>query len=139
MRSRVIPHSRLANRRIHHGIHFLPNTNGLFSDDLMRPHPLHRVVASGNLGDDGVVIVRVEPSSIPYLPARLRIERSVIKNHLARFAGLKFLRTLSALDNSEHFAVFRASLPVPLELRFRKLLVCRIRRLLRGTFPRGAS
>jgi hypothetical protein len=66
----------------------------VFGDDLMRPHALHRVVASLHFGDDGVVIVGVKPSAIADLSAGFGVERSVIEDDLAFFSGLEFLRAL---------------------------------------------
>ena len=104
----------------------------------MRPHALNRVIASRHFGNDSVVIVRIKPSAIPHLPASLGIKRRVIENDLARFASLEFLHALPVVDDRQHLAAVRPRLPVSFELRFRKLLVSRIRRLLRRTLPRSA-
>ena len=101
----------------------------------MRPHALHRVIASRHVGDNSIVIVRVEPSAITNLPAGFSIKGSVIKNHFARLTRLEFLRTLAALDNGEHFTIIRSRLPIAFEIGFRKLLVGRIGRLLGRALP----
>src|SRR5271156_3027590 len=126
MRSRVIPHGGLTNVGVHDGIDFVANTKGAppfrvfcggwgFYDDLMRSHALNRRITSCHVGDDGIVIVRVKPSLVADLPARVGIERSVIKDNLARVSGLEFLRALPVLDDGQHFATGRTSLPITFE------------------------
>src|SRR6266567_7409777 len=105
----------------------------------MRPHALNRGIASRHLSDDSIVIVRIKPSPIPHLPARLCIKRRVIKNHFTRFASRKFLHALPITNNRQYLAAIRASLSIAFELRLRKLLINRISRLLRRAPPRGAS
>src|ERR1035441_394326 len=139
MRGGVIAHGGLANRGIDNGIDFLTNANCLLGNDLMRAHALHRVVASGHFGDDGVVIVGVEPSAIANLSARFRVEGRVVENDLAGVAGLEFLCALAAFDDGENFAIVRARLAIAFEVRFRQLLVSGIRRLLGCALPGGAS
>src|ERR1700687_5356929 len=150
VRSRVIAHGGLANRGIDNGIHFLPNAEGAppfrvfcggwgFHINLMRPHALHRVVASSHFSDDGIVIVGVEPSAIANLAAGFGVKGRVIKDDLAGLAGLKFLRPQAALDDGEHFAIVRASLTIAFEVRLRELLIGGIGCLLGRTFPGGAS
>ena len=139
MRSRVIAHSRLPNVSIHDSIDSVANAQRLFSNNLMRPHPLNRRIASRNVGDNGVVIVRIEPSPVTNLPAGFRIERRVIENDFAGFASLEFPRALPIVNDSQHLAAVRASLSIPFKDRFRKLLISRIRGLLGRAFPRGAS
>ena len=118
---------------------FVADTNRLLRDDLVRAHALHGVVAARDLGDDGVVIVGVEPSAIADLAAGLGIEGRVIENDLAFFAGLEFLRALPALDDGKHLATVGAGLPVAFEDRFRELLVGGIGGLLGRAFPGGAG
>jgi len=55
---------------------------------LMGAHTLDRGVAPLHFGDNGVVIVAVEPSSVAHLPSRFGIERSVVDNDFAFFARL---------------------------------------------------
>src|SRR5579864_248131 len=105
----------------------------------MRPHTGNRVITSLHLGHDGVVIRGIKPSPIAHLPSSLRIKRRVIKNHLARLASFEFPHSLSVANDRQHFGVLRPRLPVPFELRFRKLLISRIRRLLRRPLPRSPS
>ena len=105
--------------------------------NLMRPHSLNRVITSRHFGDDGVVIVGIKPSPVPHLPASLGIKRRVIENDLARFASLEFLHSLPVMNDGQHLAPIRPRLPISFKLRFRKLLIRRIRRLLRRTFPRS--
>ena len=87
----VVAHGGFANVVVHDGVDFVSDADGLLGEDLMGAHALNRGIASGNVGDDGVVIVGVEPSAIADLSARLRVERSVIENDLAFFAGGEFL------------------------------------------------
>jgi hypothetical protein len=105
----------------------------------MRADSLNRVVASRHFGDDGIVVVGVEPSPIAHLATGFGVEGSVIKDNLAGVTGLEFLRALAAFDDRENFAVVGASLAIAFEFRFRQLLVRRIGRLLSCTFPGGAS
>jgi hypothetical protein len=114
MRGRVIPHGRLANVNVDDGIDFVADSQTTvgapflartlrekwgFDDNLMRPHSLNRRIASSYVGNDGIVIVRVKPSLVAYLPAGFGIERRVIKNDLARFASLEFPRSSEIFDD----------------------------------------
>src|ERR1039457_962965 len=116
MRSRVIAHGRLTNLGVHDGIDLVPDFEGAppyavfvgacpelvegwgflygLHNNLMCSNGLNRVITSRHIGDDSVVIIGVQPSPIPPLPARLGIERRVIENDLARFTRLQFLRAL---------------------------------------------
>src|SRR5580704_12633624 len=155
MRSRVIAHGRLPNLSIHHRINLIPNpdprsTRGTpflarilrekwgLHHHLMRPHSLYRRITSSNVGYDSIVIVRIKPSPVANLPARLGIKRRVIKDDLTGFSSLKFLRPLPVMNDGQHFAAVRASLPITFKYRFRKLLVRRIRSLFRRAFPGSA-
>src|SRR5258706_2834291 len=150
MRGRVITHSGFANCGVDDGIHFLPNAEGappfralcggwVLYYHLMRPYSLDRVVASSHFGDDSVVIVGIEPPAIADLSAGLGVKGSVIEDDLAGFAGLEFLRALTALNDGQHFAVLGSSLAIAFEGGLWELLVGRIRRLLFCAFPGGAS
>ena len=139
MRGRVIAHGGLADVRINDGIDFLSDADRLLGDDLVGADALDRGVASGYFGDDRVVIVGIEPSAIADLSARLGVEGRVVEDDLALIARLEFWDSLAVFDNGEDFAVFRARLPVAFEVRFRKLLVGRVRRLLDGALPGCAS
>src|ERR1017187_1254063 len=139
MRRRMIAHGRLANVSIDDSIDLIADAQRLFSNNLMRPHPLNRRVASRHIGNDGVVIVRIKPSLVANLPTGLSIERRVIKNDLAGFASLQFLHALPVANDRQHFTTVGASLPIPFEDRFRKLLICWIRSLFSGAFPGGTS
>src|ERR1700676_1358583 len=139
MCGRVIAHGGFANRGVNDGIDFLPNMEGLLGNNLMRTDALDRVVASGHFGDDRVVIIGVKPSAIADLAAGFGVERCVVEDDLAGFAGLEFLGTLIALDDSQHFAAVGAGLTIAFEVGFRELLVRGIGRLLGCTFPGGTS
>ena len=105
----------------------------------MRPDALNRVVAAVYFGDDGVVIVGVEPSAVAYLSAGLGVERRVIENDLAFFAGVELLHTLTVGNNRQHLAAIRARLAIALEDRGRQLLVGGIRGLFGRAFPGSAG
>src|SRR5262249_39328226 len=94
---------------------------------------------SNHIGDDGVVIVRVEPATVANLSARLRIERRVIENDLAFLAGLEFVRALAVFEDGEYLAAFRARLPIALKSGSRQVLIRRVGSLLGSAFPGGAS
>src|SRR5260370_1006716 len=112
----VVAHRRLTDVGVDDGIDSLSDADRLLCDNLMRPHTLDRRVASGNFGDDGVVIIGVEPSAIADLAAGLGVERRVVEDDLSLIAGLEFLRALAALDDGEDFAVFGPGLAVAFEL-----------------------
>src|ERR1700688_43569 len=133
----VIAHGGLSNLSVDDSIELFAHADWLLRHNLMRPHTLNRRITSRHLGDDGVVIVRVEPSLVANLPAGLGIERSVVENDFAGIAGLEFSRTLSVVNDCQHFATVGASLPIAFEDRFRKLLVCGIGGLLSCAFPGG--
>ena len=139
MRRRVIAHGGLPDRSVHDGVDFVTNANGGFHEDLVRAYSLHGVVATLHLGDDGVVVVGVEPSAIANLPAGLGIEGRVVENDLAFLASVEGLRTSALGDDGQHLAALGASLVVTFEIRFRKLLICGVGRLLGRAFPRGAG
>src|SRR5579863_3551860 len=105
----------------------------------MRAHARNRRIASLHVSNDGVVIVRVKPPAIPDLPARLGIKRRVIKYDFAFFTSLQLLHAVPVMNYGQHFTTIRPRLPVSFEIRFRKLLISRIRRLLRRPFPGSAS
>src|ERR1017187_1152264 len=105
MRRRVIAHGRSTGFGIDYGVNFVADANRLLGDDLVGAHSLNRVVAAGHVGDDGVVIVGIEPSAIANLPAGFSVERRVIDDDLALVAGLQFLCALAGFDDGQHFAV----------------------------------
>ena len=89
---------------------------GGFHDDLMRAHALDRVVTALHFGDDGVVIVAVKPSPVAHLSAGLGVERRVVEDDFAFFAGLELLRALAVVDDGEHFAAIGAGLAIAFEV-----------------------
>ena len=105
------------------GINFVAYADWLLGDDLMRAYTLNRGVAASYFGDDGVVVVGVEPSAVADLAAGFGVERSVIEDDFAFVSGFELLCAMAVVDDGENFAVVGASLAVALELRFRKLLV----------------
>src|SRR5215470_4231151 len=105
----------------------------------MRPHTLHRVIASLDLSDYRVQLVAVEIPSVTNLPTRLGIKRRVIKNDLAFFPCIELLHAASILDDCQHFAIFGAGLQIAFKHRLWKLLVRRICGLLSCAFPGSAS
>src|SRR5208282_4729554 len=140
MRRRVIAHGGFANRGVDYGIHFLSNANLLLGNDLMCAHALYWVIASGHLGDDGVVIIGIEPSAIANLASGFGVEGCVIEDDLALVADGELLNALTVVDDDcEHFAAFGMRAVVAFEVGFRKLLVRRIGSLFGCAFPGGAS
>src|SRR5579863_496236 len=110
-----------------------------FHDNLVGAHALDWGVASCHFGDDGVVVVGIEPSLIADLAAGVGIERGVVEDDFAGFASLEFLCALSVLDDGQHLASVGASLTIAFEDGFWKLLIGRVRGLLGCAFPGGAS
>ena len=99
MRSSVVAHGGFSSVGIHHRIHSVADADRLFRDDLMRPHALNRRIASSYFCDDGIVVVRVEPSLIAKLAARVGVERSEVEDDLAGFSGFEFARTLTVMND----------------------------------------
>src|SRR5260221_187465 len=126
----VIAHSRFANCGVDDGVHFLPNSDCLLGNDLMRPHTLDWVVATSHVGDDRVVIVGVEPSAVADLSAGFGVEWSLVENDFTGVAGIKLSNPLAPADYVQDYAVVGARMTIAFEFRFRELLVSRICRLL---------
>lgn len=84
------------------------------------------------------MIIGIKPSSIPDLPTGFGIKRRVIKNNFACFASRKLLRSLPVVNNGQHLAAVRASLPIAFKFRCRQLLISGIGRLLGRAFPGSA-
>src|ERR1700686_4740638 len=101
MRGRVVAHGGLADFGVDYGVNFVAYADWVLGDDLMRPDALYRRVAALNLGDDGVVVVRVEPASVADLASRFGVERGVIEDDFAFVSGLELLRALAAVDYGE--------------------------------------
>ena len=112
---RVVAHGGLADFGVDYGIDFVAYSDWLLGDDLMRADPLNRSVAAFHFGDDGVVVVGVEPSAVADLAAGFGVERRVIEDDFAFVSGLELLRALSVVDYGEHFAAVGASLAVAFE------------------------
>ena len=95
----------------------------------MRAHALHGIGHALDFGDDGVVIVGVEPAYIADLSAGIGVERSVVEHDLGVLAGLEFLRAdtaaVIAFDDGQHLASGGERLVVALEDRRRQRLVGR--------------
>ena len=90
----------------------------------MGAHALNRVVASSHLGDDGVVIVGVEPSAVADLAAGFGVEGRVVEDDLALLTGLEFLRALAVLDEWRALRNCRSeSVPIAFKVGFWELLV----------------
>src|SRR4029077_18945052 len=140
----------LPDLRVDDGIDFLPDPKGGppfpvlcrgggVHHDLMRRNSLDRVIAGFHVGDDGVVIVAVDPSAVADLSSGFGIERSVVEDDLTFFSWLEFLRALTVVDDGENFAALGAGLAVALEFGFGKLSVGGIGRLFGCALPGGAS
>ena len=115
VRGRVVAHGRLADFGVDDGIDFVAYADRLLRDDLVRPDALNGGVAALYFGDDGVVIVAVEPSAVADLAARFSVEGCVIEDDFAFVAGFEFLRALAVVDDGEDFAVVGTGLAVAFE------------------------
>src|SRR6267378_3462767 len=112
MRGGVIAHRGFSDVGVDYGVDFLPDANRLLGDYLMCAYTLNGGVAAGHFGDDGVMVVGVQPSAVADLSAGFGVEGRVIEDDLALVTGLEFLRALAALDDSQDFAIFGAGLAV---------------------------
>src|SRR5258708_27140372 len=113
----------MANLGVDHGIDFGADTEGDpsfrvfcggwgFHDDLMCPHSLDRGITSLDLGDDGVVVVRVKPSAVANLATRFGVERRMVEDDFAFVAGRELLHAPAVVDYCQDFAVVGTSLAV---------------------------
>jgi hypothetical protein len=123
MRRGVVAHCRLTDVKVHYGVNLIAYTDRLLGCDLVGAHALDRVVAAFHVGDDGVVIVAVEPSAVADLSARLGVEGRVVEDDFAFVSRVQGLCPLAIVDYGEGLAVVGASLAVAIEVGFRKLLV----------------
>src|ERR1700685_1814079 len=115
MRGRVVAHSRLADIGVDDGIDLVADMDWLFGDDLVRAHTLDRGVAAFYIGDDGVVIVREEPSTVADLSAGFGVKRCVIENDFAFVSRVELLCALTVADDGKDFAVVGTGLAVAFE------------------------
>jgi len=116
VRGRVVAHGGFADVGVDDGIDFVPYMNWLLGDDLVRADALNRGVTAFYFGDDGVVIVGVEPSAVANLAAGFCVEGRVIEDDFAFVAGLELLRALAVVDDGEDFAIVGTGLSVAFEL-----------------------
>src|SRR5205085_789782 len=135
----VVAHCGLANRGVNDSVHFVAHANRLLGDDLLCANALDRVISSRYFSDDRVQFVAIQSAAITDLAAGFGVERRVIENDFAFFAGLEFLRTLAIFDDGQHCGIFGACLAISFELGFRELLVSGVRGLPGSAFPGGAS
>src|SRR5215475_381905 len=112
VRGCVISHGRFPNIRTHDRVDLVPYPHVFLRDNLVSGHALDWVITTCDLGNDGVVIVGVQPAAISHLAARLRVEGSVIEDHLALLAGLEFLNSLPVAEQRQNFAPVRTRLTV---------------------------
>ncbi len=91
VRAGMVAHGRVADVGIDHRVDFVANMNRLLGDDAMRAHALHGIGHALDLGDDGVVVVGVEPANVANLSAGIGVERGVVEHDLAALAGLQLL------------------------------------------------
>src|SRR5215831_20582623 len=103
MRGRVIPHRRFPDICVNDGIDFVADADALLGPNLMGPDALDRVVTTLHVGNDGVVILGVEPSTISDLAACLGVKRRVIENDLSIVSRLEFAYTLTVVNDRQHF------------------------------------
>ena len=140
----VVAHGGFADAGVDDGVDFVADVDRLLRDDLVRAHALHRVIRAGHLGDDGVVIVGVEPAAIADLASGFGVEGRVIENDFAFVAGLEFFCALAAFQERKNFAALGARLAVAFEDRRRAASDIRDwrsawRRLSRKLSPAGAA
>ena len=143
MRAGVVAHGRAADFVVDHGVDFVADVDGLLGDDAMRAHALHGIGRAFDLGDEGVVIVGVEPADIADLSAGVGVEGRVIKDDLAALAGLELLRAdaraVLGLDDRENFRAGGERLAIALEDGRRERLISGAGGFLRAALPRSAS
>ena len=96
-----------------------PTWIGLLGDDAMRAHALHRIGDALDFGDDGVVVVGVEPADVADLSAGIGVEGGVIEHDLAALAGLQLLHADSGavlrFDDGQNFAAGGERLAIAFE------------------------
>ena len=88
----MVAHGRVAYVGVDHRVDLVADVDGLLGHDAMRAHALHRIGDALDLGDDGVVIVGVEPADVADLSAGIGVEGGVVEHDFAALAGLELLR-----------------------------------------------
>src|SRR5215470_11918672 len=91
MRSGVIAHSRATHFVVDDGIELVADANRLLGDHTMRAHTLHGKSGAFNFGDEGVVVVGVEPAGVADLSTGLGVEGRVVEDDLAALAGKEYV------------------------------------------------
>ncbi len=114
VRAGMVAHGRAAHFVVDHGIDLVADMDRLLGDDAMRAHALHGIGHALDFGDDGVVVVGVEPADVANLSAGIGVEGRVVEHDLAALAGLQLLHADSGavlrFDDGQHFACrWRAS------------------------------
>src|SRR6266404_929107 len=99
MRGGVIAHRGFPDVGVDYGVDFLPDANRLLGDYLMCAYALDRRVAAGHLGDDRVVIVRVQPSAVADLASGLGVEGRFVKNQFALFSRFQRINPSSLAND----------------------------------------
>ena len=127
VRAGVVAHGRVADLVVDHGVDFVADVDGLLGQDAMRAHALHGIGRAFDFGDEGVVVVGVEPADIANLSAGVGVERRVVEDDLAALAGLELLCADTAsvvrLDDREDFRAGGKRLVIALELGARERLI----------------
>ena len=111
----MVAHGGLADFGVDHGVDFVADADWLFGDDLVCAYALNRRVAAFHFGDDGIVIIGVEPSAIADLATGFGVEGCVIEDDFALVSGCELLRALAVVNDGEDFAVVGTSLSVAFE------------------------
>src|SRR5579859_1637173 len=124
MRAGVIPLGSFAHIGMNYGFYFLSEMNWLARLHFVRSNTLHRHDAAVHVGDD-VAGAIAEHSDIADLTAGVGVERRVIEDDLAFFAGFQFGNALTIFYDSEHFAVGGRSLFVTLEVGLAEITIDR--------------
>ncbi len=139
MRAGMVAANRRTGFCIHHGIDIVAQLDGLAQVDLVRADALHRLHATQNIGDDGVVVVGIEPAGIPHLAAGVGIKRGVVEHDLDALTGVRLGHADAIPDDGEHFAMLRGELAIAFEDGLGQRAEGRAGRSLRASLPGGAG
>ena len=72
----------------------------------MREDSLDRLGRAADLGDDGVVVVRIKPADVANLSAGVGVEGGLVEDDFNFFAGLGFLNSDAIFNDGEDFCAF---------------------------------
>jgi hypothetical protein len=104
----VIAASGVAEVCVDDRVDAIAELDRLAQDGPMRKNSLHRLGTAAHVGDDGVVIVGVEPASISDLAAGVGVEAGAVENNLNRVAGIGGWHALAVLHDGQDFCAIDA-------------------------------